>query len=182
VHDTELIEQIKAGNQSAYSRLMDRYMPLIYSLNLRMLRNSQDAEDATQDVFIQAFRQIDQFRGQSRFSTWLYRIAVNMNLRKLKKLRRINQEIDVTALIDLPDPNGNPLTHALAHDERETLDRLITKLPPKQKLVLMLRAIRQMPFSEIAAITKRSLGSVKANYFLAVQNLTLSLRKEGGKS
>ena len=180
--DTELIEQVKAGNQSAYSSLMDRYMPLVYSLNLRMLRNPQDAEDATQDVFIRAYQQINQFRGQSRFSTWLYRIAVNMNLRKLKKINRINHEIDVSALVDLPDPGGNPLTHTLARDERETLDRLITRLPPKQKLVLMLRAIRQMPFSEIAAITKRSLGSVKANYFLAVQNLTLAMRKETGKS
>lgn len=177
--DTDLILRVKDGNQQAFSELMNRYMPMIYSLNLRMLRTPQDAEDATQDVFFHAYQRIGQFKGDSKFSTWLYRIAVNMNLRTLHKKRWQSQEVSSDFAIEKSDPANNPMQALIEKDEHDNLRQLITTLPPKQKLVLMLRAIKQLPFAEIATITRRSLGSVKANYFLAVQHLTHAIQKEG---
>ncbi|MBN1879537.1 sigma-70 family RNA polymerase sigma factor [bacterium] len=167
----QLVEKARLGSDEAFSELMDQYMNQVYGIALRIVRNPSVAEEITQDVFLSVFRQIKKFRGDSAFSTWLYRITVNSALRTVRKESRYLPIDDGLTLDNQQDARPDPEVIAMENEHQQRIRTLMSQLPAQQRAVLALRIERALPFKEIAGIMGRSIGGVKANYFHAIQKL-----------
>jgi RNA polymerase sigma-70 factor (ECF subfamily) len=166
--DFEVIQRVLAGETAAFDDFVRQYQHEIYRLAYRMTRNAEDAKDLAQETFVQAYRSLGTFRGRARFSTWLYRIAVNLCLNHLKSAARQDPaEVDDR----LPDARGDALTVLLTDEQDRALAEAIEALPPQQKATLALRVQQGLGHREIAEILECSEGTAKANYFHAVRAL-----------
>lgn len=178
--DFQLVSMAQAGSSQAFEELMNTYMDQVYGIALRIVRNPALAEDVTQEVFINVYQRLSSFRGDSTFSTWLYRITVNSALRSIKKERRYITDDISNQVESRKDPDPDPEQSAMENQEKRNIRSLIDHLPKKQRTVLALRVEKDLSFKEIARIMGRSVGGVKANYFQAVKNLKIAWNKNGG--
>lgn len=170
--DEELVQLVKIGEVEPFDELVRRHEVKIHNLCYKMLKNYDDAKDMAQESFLKAYRNIKNFDGRSRFTTWLYRIAVNNCINYMKKERpteEINDEI-------LDIPKDDPAERYKKKQLKETIYNAIAKLPEVQKSVFTLRALEDLPYQEISAILKKPVNTVKVNYHLAVKNLKNYLR------
>jgi RNA polymerase sigma-70 factor (ECF subfamily) len=167
LNDDELIKLVQSGEVSPYDELVRRYQIKILDLCYKMLKNYDDARDIAQEVFLKAYRNINKFYGRSKFSTWLYRIAVNTCLNFIKK-QRPTEEIKEEILEMAKD---NPVQRYKNKRIREEIYGAVARLPNVQKTVFTLRALEEMPYQEISEILKKPLSTVKVDYHLAVKNL-----------
>jgi RNA polymerase sigma-70 factor, ECF subfamily len=174
--DHELVARARAGDTAAFGALFDRHWAAVYRVTQRLVRDEAAAEDITQEVFVIAYRKLDQFRGDAQFSTWLHRIAVNRALGWNRKGARL-RETSLDEAADLAANAGGSGTASGAEDLelREALWEAVDALPPKQRAVFMLRTGEELPFAEIAVLLGRSVGGSKANFHLAVRNLRRAL-------
>ena len=171
--DFEVAQRVLAGETDAFDILVRQYQQDIYRLAFRMTRNAEEARDLAQDAFVQAYKSLASFRGQSRFSTWLYRIAMNLCLTHLKSAARQDPaEVDGT----LADHRADSLTVLLADERDRALAEAIDALPPQQKATLTLRIHQGLGHKEIAETLGCSEGTAKANYFHAVRALQRKLQ------
>lgn len=166
--DLEVIQRVLAGETAAFELLVRQYQQEIYRLAYRMTRNSEDAKDLAQEAFVAAYRSLGSFRGQSRFSTWLYRIAMNLCHNHLKSATRQDPaEVDGS----LADQRADSLAVLLTDERDRALAEAIETLPPQQKATLTLRVHQGLSHKEIAELLDCSEGTAKANYFHAVRAL-----------
>jgi RNA polymerase sigma-70 factor, ECF subfamily len=171
--ETEAIRQAQEGDAAAFERIFRLHSRRIYSLCLRMVRNASEAEDLTQESFLQLFRKIHTFRGDSSFSTWLHRVSVNVVLMRLRKknlveipLENVNEEEDSCASeIGAPDP---VLTGTI---DRMNLDRAIAELAPGYRKTFMLHDVEGYEHHEIAEILGCSIGNSKSQLHKARMQL-----------
>lgn len=178
--DRELVERYLEGDMAAFDGLMVRHERQVHGLCLRFVRNRDDAKDLTQEVFIKAFENLSSFRGDARFRTWIYRIAVNHCINHVKKNSKHFVEVqDAMATVD-------PAVHRrLLDDERREIVRgMIAELPPKQKAILELRMHQNLSYDEIASILGRSVSTIKSSVFFALTKLKKMVedRNAGGES
>ncbi|MEE8147253.1 MAG: sigma-70 family RNA polymerase sigma factor [Longimicrobiales bacterium] len=154
----ELVRKAQKGDDAAFEAVYRTSVERIYALCLRMSGDSAVAEELTQDVFVRAWQKLSSFRGESRFSTWLHRLAVNLVLqdRRSKGRRRAKEEV----VADL-ERYGSHAQRAMP-GTRVDLERAIAGLPTKAREVLVLRDIQGYKYDEIAGLTGVSLGTVKA--------------------
>ena len=171
--DIEAVQRVLAGDTEAFAVLVQQYQLEIFRLTYRMTRNAEDAKDLSQEAFVQAYRALGSFRGQSRFSTWLYRIAVNLCLNHLKAAAR---EDPAGLNGDLADSRTDALDVLLADERDRAVAAAVQTLPPQQKATLVLRVQQGLSHREIAEILDCSEGTAKANYFHAVRALQRGLR------
>jgi len=165
--DIELVERYFRGDTVAFDEIMIRYERQIYRVCYRFVENRDDAQDLAQDVFVKAFEHLPTFRRESSFKTWLYRIAINHCLNHVKK--HSQQFVEVTEFTSSVRPS---IQHQLEHEEqREHFRRLVKRLPPKQKAILELRINEQLSYEEIAKISGRSVSTIKASVFFALEKL-----------
>ena len=160
------IRLAQKGNAAAFERIFRLHSRRVYALCLRMVRNTSEAEDMTQEVFLQLFRKIQTFRGESAFSTWLHRVSVNVVLMHLRKktvletpLEHSNEEEASEVL--MKEIGGPDLVLSGAID-RIILDRAIGELPPGYRKTFMLHDVYGYEHCEIAKITGRSVGNSKS--------------------
>lgn len=165
--DEELVQLVKAGNVEPFDELVRRHEVKIHNLCYKMLKNYDDAKDMAQETFLKAYRNINNFNGRSRFTTWLYRIAVNNCINFIKK-GRPTEEIKEEILVI---PKDDPVERYKNKKLKETIYNAIAKLPEVQKSVFTLRALEDLPYQEIGMILKKPVNTVKVNYHLAVKNL-----------
>lgn len=170
--DFEVIRRVLHGETPAFEFLVRRYQQTILRLTRRMTRNAEDAEDLAQDAFVQAYRSLASFHGQSSFSTWLYRIAVNLCLNYLRATRR---EDPMEVKGNLPDAREDSLARLLAAERDRALAAAIEELPPRQRATLTLRVYQGLGHREIAEILDCAEGTAKANYFHAIRTLQRKL-------
>jgi RNA polymerase sigma-70 factor (ECF subfamily) len=165
--EREAVETCRRGEREAFDRLVVRYQRDVYRLCYRYVNNHEDANDLAQEVFLRAWRGISRFRGESSFSTWLYRIAVNtcLNFRALR--RPTTQELPAT----LADPVPGAVTRAESDEEAQRLRTAVSRLPEKQRATLILKVYHELTHEEVAGILGSSVGTVKANLFHALRNL-----------
>jgi RNA polymerase sigma-70 factor (ECF subfamily) len=177
VDDREAVLACQRGEREAFNPLVERYQRDIYRLCYRYVNDPQDANDMAQEVFLKAYRAIGRFRGESSFSTWLYRIAVNTCL-NFRSARRPEGE----PLSDrVPDAQAGVLD-AMVEDERaQRVREAVSRLPEKQRATLILKVYHELTHEEVAGIVGASVGTVKANLFHALGNLRKMLRPEAGK-
>lgn len=179
--DQALIEKIRSGDYESFSAIVDRYEGKVYRLALRMLHNPQDAEDALQETFLQVHRGLKNFEGRSSFSTWLFRLATNACLMKIR-----DREIDPSKLLPLEDylpqhEEGEALPRPewpkkpeevlLNKESRGKMLEALEKLPPEYRAVFILRDIEGFSNAETGEALGLSVAAVKSRLHRARLNL-----------
>ena len=183
VSEAQLIALAKQGDEEAYASLFETHKRRVYSLCLRMTGNTSEAEDLTQEAFLQLFRKISTFRGESAFSTWLHRLAVNVVLMHLRKkgLQQVS--------LDEPDTSQDePVKRDYGDDDRRLtgsvdrigLERAISELPPGYRAVFVLHDVEGYEHNEIAEIMNCSVGNSKSQLHKARMKLRERLRGNRG--
>jgi RNA polymerase sigma-70 factor (ECF subfamily) len=182
--DLELVRLAQGGNSEAFGELVLRYENKIYRLARRMTETQEDAEDILQETFIRAFKSITGFKAESRFSTWLYRIAVNMALMRKRGKSQVFEYLDEPIPTrdgevkrDIVDTGYDPLTALIVKESREILDRAITGLSPINKAVFVLRHIEGLSTEETRKVLKISIPAVKSRLHRTRQTLQESLAR-----
>ncbi|HEX2775255.1 MAG TPA: sigma-70 family RNA polymerase sigma factor [Candidatus Acidoferrales bacterium] len=174
--EAEAIRLAQQGNAAAFERLYQMHNRRVYSLCLRMVGNTAGAEDLTQEAFLQLFRKIATFRGESAFSTWLHRLAVNVVLMKLRK--KSGTETSLDELTEPDEESGGPRRDFGAPDlrlsgsiDRVHLQRAVEQLPPGYKAVFVLHDVQGYEHNEIAEIMDCSIGNSKSQLHKARMRL-----------
>jgi RNA polymerase sigma-70 factor (ECF subfamily) len=166
-----LIERARKGDVGAFDLLVRRYERNVYNTAYRMSGSYDDASDIAQEAFVRAWNNLKSFRGDSAFSTWLYRIVTNVFLddRKKKRSRREHQSLDEAFDLDessvtrqFEDPAPGPEELAEGDERRRVLDRAINSLPEAQRVMVVLYHTQGLAYEEIAEITQLPMGTVKS--------------------
>ena len=181
--EAEAIRLAQAGDAASFELLYQLHSRRVYALCLRMVGNPSDAEDLTQEAFLQLFRKVGTFRGESAFSTWLHRMTVNVVLMRLRK-----KSIPVASLEETTEPDeetGGPRKDIGAPDlrlsgavDRVNLERSIEKLPPGYRTVFVLHDVQGYEHNEIADIMGCSVGNSKSQLHKARTRLRELLQEE----
>lgn len=172
VDEPELLERSRGGDLEAFNAIVVAYQDRVYNLCLRMLGSPQAAEDAAQEAFISAYRSVGRMRG-SNLRSWLLRIAANASIDELRRRRRQPQvSLDAPApsaagedaerAMQVPDPAAGPEHLALRGEVREALQAELLRLPPDQRLAVVLCDVEGLSYEEIAVTMRSSVGTVKS--------------------
>ncbi|WP_422859160.1 RNA polymerase sigma factor [Flagellimonas sp. S174] len=191
--EKQFLEDLKAQKQQAYSKLLDEYQKLVFNTCLSFVPNAEDAEDIAQEVFIEVYKSVSKFKGNSKLTTWIYRIAVNKSLEFIRKrntkkgfgfmqlLSGNSMPMDKTAYFTEFNHPGVQLERK---EQQETLFKAIDQLPEAQKVVFTLHKIDGLSYKEVSEITQKSISSIESLLFRAKKNLkqilTTYYKKEGG--
>jgi RNA polymerase sigma-70 factor (ECF subfamily) len=167
--DRELVALAKKGDTEAFGRLMVEYQSKIYRLARRMTETDEDAEDVLQEAFIKAFRSIGGFKGESKFSTWLYRITVNLALMKLRKKKLDAVSLDEPIATDegavqreIEDEAMDPLEELIESESMDILDKAVDELPKTYRAVFVLRHVEGLSTEDTAKIMNITVPAVKS--------------------
>lgn len=175
----ETIQRAQKGDSSAFERIYQSYCRRIYALCLRMVRNPAEAEDLTQEAFLLVFRKIQTFRGESAFSTWLHRLALNVVFMHLRRRKLPEASLEKTAKRDdactAREVGGRDLSLTVLLD-RFNLERAVNQLPQTCKMVFVLHDIQGYKHNEIAGIMDSSVGTSKVRLHRARVRLRELLR------
>ncbi len=180
MNDKEIIKQIKAGHTEAYGDFIREYHKKVLGYCLSMLSNRTDAEEAVQDIFVKAYNSLGRFKGNSAFSTWLYRITANHCLDILRKKNR-RKTVSLDALIEEEGSRIEGLfasnrVESSALENRDLADKILSTLPSDYRTILTLREANSLEYQEIAAILGCSLDAVKGRLARARKHLQGNLR------
>jgi len=177
-----LIAKLTEGDQAAFKDVFESYKDKVYNTSLSLLRNARDAEDITQDVFVEIFLSVKHFRGKSKLSTWIYRITVSKALDLIRKNKRKKRFAFITSLFGekgelVTDPPDfvHPGVTAENEELSAVLFNAISKLPQSQKIAFTLCKTEGLSYEEIADIMTVSVSSVESLMFRAKQNLRITL-------
>jgi RNA polymerase sigma-70 factor, ECF subfamily len=178
--DTEqqLIQRAQKGNHDAFAALVTEHQRYVYNLALRVLKNEEEALDLAQETFVRAWTALPNFRGQSQFRTWLYRIATNLCYNRLPHLRRSLNELGDDVIVELPDtkmPFDNPAQDVESRELRSYLHQAIDRLDENYRLLISLRYQNELSYEEIAMMLNLPLGTVKTGLFRAKEQLRRTL-------
>ncbi|MBF0342622.1 MAG: sigma-70 family RNA polymerase sigma factor [Nitrospirae bacterium] len=187
--DEGLIDAFKSGQESAFDSLVLRYKDRVFNMCYRMMGDYEEANDCAQDAFIKAYRALMNFRGESSFSTWLYRIVINTCKSRLTSIKYLffkrmlstntkdeNTEGSLT-LGDIPDERFSPSRPLEKRQQDDTIQKAIKTLPLQQRTVVILRDVEGLSYEEIASVTGLKLGTVKSKIARARLTLRESLRE-----
>ena len=169
LEDRELIEACLAGRRDAFDTLVERHRRHVYQLCYRFVGNHEDASDLSQDVFVRAYKGLPRFKGEASFSTWLYRIGVNVCLNRVAVKAPRAEPIEAGRDVDAR--GVDPAEALIQAEQREAVRAAIARLPGKQRATLILRVYQELSHQEIAAILGSSVAAVKGNVFHALANL-----------
>jgi RNA polymerase sigma-70 factor (ECF subfamily) len=172
LEDAHLVTRAKAGRLDAFEELVRRHRERVYRVALRMLADAGDAEDATQDAFVQAWRTLADFRGDSSFPTWMYRIVTNRCLNVLRARRPVEP-----LPASLPAPASQPDRIVEASAQVEYLKRAIARLTPEQRAPLVLRELEGCSYEQIAQVLDLSVPAVKSRLHRARLELVAAMRE-----
>ncbi|MFO7574574.1 MAG: sigma-70 family RNA polymerase sigma factor [Bacteroidales bacterium] len=178
--DYKLLAGLQSGDREAYKLLVEKYHVKVIRTCTGFVHSAADAEDIAQEVFIEVFRSVDRFRGDSALSTWIYRIAVNKSLNFLRSAARRkvfsfltgHDDRNSTASIQEPaSQESNPEEALMRGDQARTLEKALASLPGKQRTAFVLNKYEDLAYKEISEIMDISIGSVESLIFRAKQNL-----------
>ncbi len=181
-----VVERVRAGDVNAYEALVAAHEKNVYNLALRMTGNPADAEDMAQEAFLKAYRSLSEFRGDSKFSVWLYRIVSNVCLDFLRKQKRrqtvslsVEDDEGEETQLDIPDLAQSPEELLERRMTREAVQKGLALLPPDQRQILLLREIQGLSYEEISQALDIEPGTVKSRIFRARKKLCAFLLKDG---
>ena len=184
--EAAVIQAVLDGDVNAFETLVKEYEKNVYNLALRMTGNSEDAADMSQEAFIKAYNSLSSFRGDSKFSVWLYRIVSNVCLDYLRSRTRkptvsLSTENDdgEEVELDIADESQSPELLLDRSLTRDAVRRGLASLPPDHREILLLREIQGLSYEEIAAALDLEAGTVKSRIFRARKKLSSFLIKDG---
>jgi len=189
--ESALVVQAKAGDQNAFTELVNRYERKIYRLAKNITRNDEDAEDVLQDAFLKAYTHLDNFKGDSKFYTWIVRIAVNEALMRLRK-RKTDRSVPLDEPVELGEEtvtreiavwDDNPEQRYSQEEWRRILDEAVDSLKPDFRTVFVLRDIEELSTEETAETLGISVPAVKSRLLRARlalrEKLTRQFKRKG---
>lgn len=185
VSEKKIIEKVLGGDANAFEELVLRYEKTVYNLALRMVGDRDDAFDMTQEAFIKAYGSLSSFRGDSKFSVWIYRITTNVCLDFLRSKSRKQQvsltvsDDDEDAQLDIPDPKADPEQQLIKKISMQSVEEGLKTLPDKQRQILVMRELGGMSYAEIGKALSIEEGTVKSRIFRARKRLCTFLLDSG---
>lgn len=173
-----LIQRARKGDPEAFAALVAEHQHYLYNLALRVLKDENEALDLTQETFVRAWTALPNFRGQSQFRTWLYRIVTNLCYNRLPNLRRSLTDLGDDVISELPETNltfDNPARGFESNELRFYLHNAIETLDESYRLLITLRYQNELSYEEIASLLNLPLGTVKTGLFRAKEQLRRAL-------
>jgi|WetSurMetagenome_2_1015567.scaffolds.fasta_scaffold183484_2 RNA polymerase sigma-70 factor, ECF subfamily len=187
IEEYKAVQKVQKGDRKEFSRLVQKYQDSVVSLCTHLMRNRAEGEDASQDAFVNAYRRIDSFRGESRFFTWLYSIAVNVCRNKQRsfweRLFKRSASVgapdvdkDLSETIEILDSSPWPSEQLEKKELRDQIKRVLMQMPTRYRELVVLRDIKEMSYADIAAILEVPLGTVKSGLARARLAMQVELR------
>ncbi len=169
--DEELIARVLAGDEASYGTLVTRYRDYVYTIAVRIVGSDEDAEDVAQEAFVRAYRALPRFRGDSKFSSWLYRIATNRALTHLKKRRRRADTVDIESgshveAVVIDDGRGEVASPELLvrnEEFRRAVRAAVLELPEQYRVVVTLFYLEERSYKEVVATLGIPMGTLKTH-------------------
>lgn len=178
-NDQVYIDSILNGDANAFAVLVDRYKDLVYTLALRMMKHTEEAEEAAQDTFIKVYKSLDKFKGESKFSTWIYRVAYNTCLDRLKKNKRQQYTVEINEYTEHQVKTlDNALENIEAKEREQTIQDCLALLPSEDSFLLTLYYFEELSLDEIGKIVGLKPNNVKVKLFRSRKKLATVLRKK----
>ncbi|WP_179005657.1 RNA polymerase sigma factor [Winogradskyella forsetii] len=176
--DQILIKAIKNGDTKAYAQLVDLYKDLVYTLALRMLKHREEAEEVAQDTFVKVFKSLDKFKGDSKFSTWIYKVTYNTCLDRIKKNKKFLNDVAIDEFtFNKLDVIDNALENMIMNEKKALIRNCVAKLPEETSALLTLFYFEDLSLEEISKITNIEANTVKVKLFRARKKLALILEQ-----
>lgn len=164
--DQILINQIVKGDTSAFTVLIDNYKDLVFTLALRMLKNREEAEEVAQDTFIKAYKSLAKFKGDSKFSTWIYRVAYNTCLDRIKKNKKHLNDVPIDEFTERELKTiDNALQQLMTAEKNETIKKCIAQLPSDDAFLLTLYYFDDLSLEEISKVVDLTPNNIKVKLF-----------------
>ena len=178
-NDIYYINLIIEGNTNAFNILVDRYKDLVYSLALKMVKNREEAEEVAQDTFIKVFKSLSKFKGDSKFSTWIYKVTYNTCLDRLKKQKREQQVVSIDEFNTNQIKSIDNALDKMENEEREkAIQDCIQLLPADDAFLLTLFYFEDQSLEEIAKVIGLTANNVKVKLFRSRKKLTSILKEK----
>ncbi|WP_179018364.1 RNA polymerase sigma factor [Winogradskyella forsetii] len=176
--DQILIKAIKNGDTKAYAQLVDLYKDLVYTLALRMLKHREEAEEVAQDTFVKVFKSLDKFKGDSKFSTWIYKVTYNTCLDRIKKNKKFLNDVAIDEFtFNKLDVIDNALENMIMNEKKALIRNCVAKLPEETSALLTLFYFEDLSLEEISKITNIEANTVKVKLFRARKKLAVILEQ-----
>jgi len=175
IKDSELIDQVKAGRVSAFRTLVDRYSNYVFTIAYRILGNREDAEEVTQDSFIKAFKGLNAFHGQAKFTTWIYRIATNTAISYKRKKKLPVETIEDYKQFDKGEISN--MHHFQRLEQKKFLQLALNTLLPDDVSVLTLFYFKELSLGEMSEITGIGVNTLKVKLHRARKRLSVALNR-----
>ena len=176
-NDEKIINQIIAGDPNAFSVLVDRYKDLVFTLSLKMLKNREEAEEVAQDTFIKVFKSLSKFKGDSKFSTWIYKVTYNSCLDRLKKNKKEQLKVAIDEYTEHQVKTiDNALENMVEEERQQAIKACLELLPPDDSFLLTLYYFEEQSLDEIAKVVGLTANNVKVKLFRSRKKLTSILK------
>ncbi len=178
-NDQVYIEAILNGDANAFAVLVDRYKDLVFTLALRMMKHTEEAEEAAQDTFIKVYKSLKKFKGDSKFSTWIYRVAYNTCLDRLKKNKRQQYTVEINEYTEHQVKTlDNALDQIEAKEKEQAIQDCLALLPSEDSFLLTLYYFEELSLEEIAKIVGLKPNNVKVKLFRSRKKLATILKSK----
>jgi len=175
--DEYYIEQTLNSNVNAYSFLVEKYKHMVFTLTLRIVKNREEAEEVSQDVFVKAYKNLENFKGDSKFSTWIYKIAYYASLDVIKRNKRQVKTDDIDSLYDGDLENVQDTLKDLHEKERKkVINEAILKLNEEERIILTLFYFEELSIKEISKVVNLSDDNIKVKLFRSRKKLASILK------
>lgn len=170
-NDFELVRKFNAGDETAFNEIVKKYQKKIYWHARQMLGDHLDADEVTQEVLIVLYKKLKTFNFRSSLFTWIYRIVTTRSLNQIKR-NQLKRFISFENANETELAEKREIIDDIVNKEKlERLNKILQKIPPKQRQVFILRNFEQLSYEEISKITGKSIGGLKANYFHALKKI-----------
>lgn len=180
VSDEALMSAAAAEDLEAFEQLVKRHQNRVYRMALQHLRKDEDAWDVSQEIFIKVYNARKTYEENARFTTWLYRIANNAIIDRLRQFKRKNKNVSMDDLLSEPEDQGRGSHHHVEHSEmKQQMSIALSALSERQRSMVILKYYEGCSVKEIAEVFDCAVGTVKATLFQAVKHLKNNLAKHG---
>ena len=174
-NDNSLVKEVLRGDHTSFRSLIERHQGKIYYLGLKFFRNTEDAEDFSQDVFIRAFDKLKTFKGDVPFSGWLYKLAFNLAVNTYR-VKRFNLS-PLEAHGEIEDSSINPESSAIEHETQNIIQKLVSSLPESYHIVIKMHYFDGLSYPEIAEITEIPVNTIKSHIRRAKELISSGLKR-----